>query len=349
MKKQMVSIATVAILSSTFAAQASADTYTVKEGDNLWTLSKKYNTTVADLKKWNSLNTDFLQVNQKLVVTGENTSANPAPNKPAAPASKPQAKSTYTVVNGDTLSKIARQHNLSLNKLKEINNLKSDLIFPGQVFTVSGSTSNNNNNGSGTPAPPSGGSNAGSYVIKPGDTLSSIAIKTSTSISNLKKWNNLSSDLIFAGQKLVTSGNQSGGSTPGTSPANPPTEDVKAPSGVADLFTEAKKHLGTPYAWGGTTPAGFDCSGFIYYVLNQSGTKIGRLSTEGYYSRTFYVDSPQPGDLVFFEGTYKSGISHLGFYLGNNEFIHASSNGVEITNLNNSYWKKHFDGFKRFY
>ncbi|WP_433959466.1 LysM peptidoglycan-binding domain-containing protein [Cytobacillus horneckiae] len=346
MKKQMVSLAAVAIVSSAFAAQASADsTHTVKKGDTLWELSKKYNTSVAQLKKWNNLSSDFLQINQKLVISGDSSTT----SKPNAPSNQPQAKNTYKVVSGDTLSKIAKQHNMSVKTLKDLNKLTSDLIFPGQVFTVSGtaSGSNNNNNSSPSPAPGGGNSNSGVYVIKPGDTLSGIAAKTNTTVSNLKKWNNLKSDFILAGQKLVLNGNQGGSGKPAET--KPPTPNENVSGNAAAILNEAKKYLGTPYVWGGSSPSGFDCSGFIYYVLNQTGTNIGRTSTEGYYSRSYYVDTPQPGDIVFFEGTYKSGPSHLGFYLGNNEFIHASSNGVEITNLNNSYWKKHFDGFKRFY
>lgn len=129
MKKQMVSLAAVAIVSSAFAAQASADsTHTVKKGDTLWELSKKYNTSVAQLKKWNNLSSDFLQINQKLIISGDSSTT----SKPNAPANQPQAKNTYKVVSGDTLSKIAKQHNMSVKTLKDLNKLTSDLIFPGQ-------------------------------------------------------------------------------------------------------------------------------------------------------------------------------------------------------------------------
>nr|WP_249310480.1 C40 family peptidase [Bacillus sp. FJAT-49736] len=118
---------------------------------------------------------------------------------------------------------------------------------------------------------------------------------------------------------------------------------------ASNLIKNATKLLGTPYVWAGSTLSGFDCSGFIYYVYNQVGVSLPRTSSAGYYNRSFYVNNPQPGDLVFFSDTYQKGISHLGIYLGNNQFIHASDNGVEISSLDEAYWKNHFDGFKRLY
>jgi cell wall-associated NlpC family hydrolase len=116
------------------------------------------------------------------------------------------------------------------------------------------------------------------------------------------------------------------------------------------MASNAKGLMGTRYVWGGSSLSGFDCSGFIYYVANQSGLKIGRLSADGYSSRAYYVDKPVAGDLVFFENTYKQGISHMGIYLGGNQFIHADeAHGVMISNLNSPYYTAHFDGFKRFY
>ncbi|GGJ94970.1 hypothetical protein GCM10007063_16870 [Lentibacillus kapialis] len=116
-----------------------------------------------------------------------------------------------------------------------------------------------------------------------------------------------------------------------------------------ELISTAKSQQGTRYVWGGSTPKGFDCSGFIQYTHNKAGKDIPRLSSAGYYNRAQYVNNPEVGDLVFFENTYKSGISHMGIYLGGGDFIHAGSDGVEISNVSNPYWSKHFDGYKRFY
>ncbi|MEI3604777.1 NlpC/P60 family protein [Pseudogracilibacillus sp. SE30717A] len=114
----------------------------------------------------------------------------------------------------------------------------------------------------------------------------------------------------------------------------------------SSVIQVAKSYMGTPYVWGGTTPNGFDCSGFIQFVYKQNDIMIPRTVNEIWNFST-NVESPSIGDLVFFE-TYQPGPSHLGIYLGNGDFIHAgSSNGVQISNLSDSYWSPRYLGAKR--
>src|SRR5699024_4516107 len=194
------------------------------------------------------------------------------------------------------------------------------------------------------------------YSVVSGDTLSGIAKKHKTTVANLKKWNNLSSDLILVGQKLSINGATTGSNTTTSKPpvvnkpAAPSKDEAPATNHSTDtLIQVAKSVLGTKYVWGGSAPGGFDCSGFIYYAFKQSGMDISRTSADGYYNRSYYVNKPQIGDLVFFENTYKRGISHMGIYVGNNQFIHADNDGVRITSLDNSYYGSRFVGYKRFY
>jgi peptidoglycan endopeptidase LytE len=122
------------------------------------------------------------------------------------------------------------------------------------------------------------------------------------------------------------------------------TEAAIAPERVV---TEAKKLVGTPYKWGGTTPKGFDCSGFVYYTYKKVGKTLPRSSAQMFQKgKTVHKSKLRPGDLVFFS-TYKKGASHVAIYIGNNKMIHATSKGVKIDSLNSSYWKPKYVGAKR--
>ena len=117
----------------------------------------------------------------------------------------------------------------------------------------------------------------------------------------------------------------------------------------AAVITEAEKYLGYPYVWGGSSPStSFDCSGFVSWVLTNSGVcNTGRLGAQGLYNISTPVSSPQPGDLVFFVGTYDTpGVSHVGIYVGNSMMIHCGD-PISYSNLNSSYWQAHFYAYGR--
>lgn len=117
---------------------------------------------------------------------------------------------------------------------------------------------------------------------------------------------------------------------------------------VNALIATAKQYIGVPYGFGGTTPKAFDCSGYLQYVFAKHGLKIPRLADDQYRLGVKTKNSKQlvPGDLVFFT-TYTSGASHCGIYLGDGNFIHASSSrGVRIDKLSDSYWSPRYYGGK---
>ena len=118
------------------------------------------------------------------------------------------------------------------------------------------------------------------------------------------------------------------------------------------IVAKAKKYLGTPYVWNSTDPdVGFDCSGFVYYVYNSLGYKMPRTQSKMYAQGTpVSKKNLQPGDVVFFQNTYKEGISHCGIYVGDSKFIHASSSGdvVKISSLDTNYYIEHYYGAARF-
>lgn len=113
-----------------------------------------------------------------------------------------------------------------------------------------------------------------------------------------------------------------------------------------DIIATSRSYIGTPYVWGGDSPGGFDCSGFIQYIYQSHDITIPRTVSD-IWNFAHPVDSPSVGDLVFFE-TYQPGPSHLGIYLGDGKFIHAgASRGVEISELKTSYWEQRYLGAKR--
>lgn len=119
---------------------------------------------------------------------------------------------------------------------------------------------------------------------------------------------------------------------------------------VAAMLREAQKYLGYPYVWGGSSPeTSFDCSGYVSWVVNHSGWNIGRLSAQGICNVCAPISAAnaQPGDLVFFKGTYDTpGVSHCGIYVGNNTMIHCGD-PIKYANLNTNYWQSHFYCFGR--
>lgn len=155
-----------------FIPPTSSNTYTVKSGDSLYKIARDFNTTVDNIKKLNNLSSDNLSVGQVILIPQQGTS------------------NTYIVKSGDSLWSIANRYNTTVDELKRLNNLASNTLSIGQILTVP----NVENNGS-IPE-------VGTYIVKSGDTLWNIANKFDTNINEIKRLNNLTSDILSIGQVL---------------------------------------------------------------------------------------------------------------------------------------------------
>jgi membrane-bound lytic murein transglycosylase D len=172
--------------------KASAQTYTVKAGDNLTMIAGKYDVSVDELKDWNELETDKITVGQKLKIYSDKTV------KKEDKTSKKKNIVYYKVKSGDNLTSVAEKYSVSVSEIKEWNELETDVIFLNQVLKIysnqvakddSKETDKKKNSKQ-------------TYSVKEGDNLTQIADKFGVTVSNIKEWNDLESDVIYEGQVL---------------------------------------------------------------------------------------------------------------------------------------------------
>ena len=200
-------------------------TYTVKAGEWVNKIAQDHGITADQLRQWNNLKSDLIHPGQVLVVSqGTTTPTQPKPvqPKPSQPGTSTQPSKTYTVKAGEWVNKIAQDHGITADQLRQWNNLKSDLIHPGQVLIVSPGTNNTPSQPKpAQPKPSQPGTStqpSKTYTVKAGEWVNKIAQQHGITADQLRQWNNLKSDLIHPGQVLIVS--------PGTS--NTPSQPKPA-------------------------------------------------------------------------------------------------------------------------
>ncbi|AFM41722.1 cell wall-associated hydrolase, invasion-associated protein [Desulfosporosinus acidiphilus SJ4] len=168
------------------------------------------------------------------------------------------------------------------------------------------------------------------------------SFKVQSNIEQLTQEQSLESSLVEAGREAGINPTESGVLSTKIKQLVPVSANFQS------ILAYAEQYLGTPYVWGGTSPApGFDCSGFVQYVYGNFGVKLNRVSEDQYQEGIGIPESDlKPGDLVFFS-TYESGASHVGIYIGNNIMIDSEAYGVCFDNITNSYWSARYLGARR--
>lgn len=320
-KKWQFALATVLLTSSLIVQTADAASYTVQKGDTLSKIAKAHNTTIQQIKKWNQLKSDKIFIDQKLIVAKGNSKPTTDINEKNPVGQENHVTqepnhgtvdvTSYKVQKGDTLTKIAKTFNVTLAQLKEWNKLNTDAIHIGQSLLIQQVDANNDE-------------------------------------QNVFVGSDNEVERPFTEQEMVSAEEQIANQLAKEQViSHSPSENGQAQYG--QVIALSQELIGTPYLYGGNTVAGFDCSGFVKFVYENANVPIMRKSSLQYFLQdTTIVQNPMPGDVVFFKNTYISSVSHMGIYIGNNEFIHAGSSGVEVSNITYPYWQDRFVAFKRF-
>jgi cell wall-associated NlpC family hydrolase len=374
--------------SGSASAPGRARTYTVADGDTLSSIALQLGTTTAALVDANHLDDpDRLAIGTELIASGQASSGGVAPPRASSAAASsapaPAHKSilvAYTVQSGETLSQIAKQFDVradaiaqasgvddpnriavgavlkvplpgyehvvkqgetlrdiaaqakvDLGSLVDFNNLDDpELIRVDQVILV--------------PAPTPGLQAAAAGAPRPA------APPPSAAAPNPQPAQAQPAQAQPAAQAQPTAQAQPQPAAQPKPASAPPA--ATAPSGgpKQSLVGAAQKLLGAAYVWGGSSPAGFDCSGYVWYVVRQTGKSVSRGLLGQYNSGSHPGrDELKAGDLVFFQNTYTPGVSHNGIYLGNGQFIHAADEqaGVTVSSLSTAYWSSHWFGATR--
>lgn len=286
------------------------------------------------------------------------------------------AEERYRVQKGDSLAKIAKTHGVTIDSLRKANNLSNDKLKPKQLLTIPGKTKVK------TARTGKAISKSGVYhVVKKGETLSSIAVKTGHSVSELKKINDLKSHRLKAGQRILLAKTPSLREVPSVRPVirddeedlendEQPLDDEtdvmdmeamdnggntdhsssllgkwRSPDERSLVVKVAKGFLGAPYRLGGSSVRGLDCSAFVKKIYELFDVNLPRTAREqAMVGVKIPRDQLKEGDLVFFNT--RRAFGHVGIYIGNNEFVHASSGRrsrqVTIDSLDKPYYSKRF-------
>ena len=364
-----------------------SDVHVVESGDTLFSIARKYHTSLKDIIRINGISpTDVIKPGQKLKIPGN---ANQRVGKASPRKIKERKKEVkaviYTVKRGDSLWAIANRNETTVKELRRLNKLSGkDVIHTGMKLVIRKAIPAEK--GRQTAKKKKSRKDrrvAKTYIVKKGDTLWLIARRNKTTVSELRKLNKMTrKDVIHKGMRLTVGyeimpkdgtvkniKSRDGGKKKrflaktkkesGEKHRNRILSSISGKGGHYssragnEIIRTAKRYLGRRYVWGAEGPSSFDCSGFTQYVMKKSkGVTLPRVSRkQAYYGKYVSRRNLKPGDLIFFDTSHRRRgyVNHVGIYIGNDKFIHASSarHRVVITSLNSPFYRARFKWGRR--
>jgi peptidoglycan DL-endopeptidase LytE len=363
--------------------------YTVVRGDTLLEIADKFGVSINDLKSANNLNKDKIKIGQILIIpsfTLTEHKVNEPQNEVKIPdgmhndqsssiqTPEPLPPIQYIVKKGDTLNKIASNFGVTVNELMHSNGLSSTRLKPGVILKITSTGTNGIIRNMILEKP------SIKYIVEDGDSIEELSKRFDVPIDSIKGANQITDNTVKAGEILIIPDSKyekEPAIQVGTMTDETRHQDFNIPNALnrksldekVDYYYEQTRHtdnnfnlianriintalmfLGVPYKFGGNSPStGLDCSAYVKKVFGILNIELPRTARDIYHVGR-YVQKSQlaTGDLVFFR-TYARYPSHVGIYLGDNKFIHASSRSkmVTIDDLDFNYYKKRYIGAKR--
>jgi cell wall-associated NlpC family hydrolase len=342
--------------------------YEVKAGDTLWSISRKFGVSIEEIAKLNNIKIEkTLQIGEKLHIPQKEGNNMNVMTPPSVQKVKNASETgVYEIKEGDSLwtigkkfgvspEEIAKANGISLNKTLQIG---EKLIIPKAGMKIA-KEKKTSVKVSSTPRASSASRKGGIiYQVRAGDSLWTIGKRFGVSPQEIARANNINlNKTLQIGDKLAipSQGRKQIARSPSregkrTIIARKGKTSSNKGKGVPGVVGTALSYQGTRYSYGGFSSRGFDCSGFVKYVYQRHGLNLPHNAAGQYgYGKPVSKGELQPGDLVFFRTGRSRGINHVGIYIGNGRFVHASSAGgrVKIDSLNEGYYKARFVGARR--
>jgi cell wall-associated NlpC family hydrolase len=287
------------VLLLSFSTNALATQYKVKNGDSLYSISKKFGVSVNQIKQENNLQQSKVKKNQVLNISTKESPKNTAKSK--------SKQNYYTVKKGDTLSKIARKTHLPMKRIMALNHVNQRNLSVGQRLVL---------------ARKAKVSEESTYVTVNEDLEEDI--DDSLTDENTEDASNISEpNEPFKKEELLGKWN--------------------SPDEVHLFVKVATGFIGAPYRFGGSSLKGIDCSSFVQKIYKIFDITLPRnAAQQSKVGISVTREKLTEGDLIFFHT--KRSLGHVGIYIGNNEFVHASSKGkvIRVDNLDSPYYQKRF-------